>query len=164
MKIVCKTILVGIAATLFIDFWKLIAVFFEIQSRGVLFLGRWLIYISNGQFLHDTIIQTPSVENEKIYGLIGHYLIGVIFAFLLPLLYGRKWFSKPTLLPSFIVGIVSLLPAIFIIQPLFGFGIAFSKLPNSSQYLLKVFIIHIVYGFGLYLSAMLIEKIKLFKR
>lgn len=164
MKIVYKTILVGIAATLFIDFCKLIAGFFEIQSRGVLFLGRWLAYASNGQFFHNTIIQTPSVENEKIYGLIGHYLIGVIFAFLLPLLYGRKWFSKPTVFPSFIVGIVSLLPAIFIIQPLFGFGIAFSKLPNSSQYLLKIFIIHIVYGFGLYLSVMLIEKIKLFKR
>lgn len=164
MKIVYKTILVGIGATLFIDFCKLIAGLFEIQSRGVLFLGRWLAYTSNGQFLHNTIIQTPSIENEKNYGLIGHYFIGAIFAFLLPLLYGSKWFSKPELLPPIIVGIVSLLPAIFIIQPLFGFGIAFSKLPNSTQYLLKIFIIHIVYGFGLYLSARLIERIKLFKR
>lgn len=42
MKIVYKAILVGIAAPFFINFWKLIVSFLEIQSRGVLFLGRWL--------------------------------------------------------------------------------------------------------------------------
>ncbi|UNY98590.1 DUF2938 domain-containing protein [Zhouia spongiae] len=162
MKTVYKTILAGIGATLFIDFWKFIASFFEIRSRGVLFLGRWLAYIIEGQFSHHTIVQTPSAENERFYGLFGHYFIGVIFSFLLPLLYGSKWFSKPTLLPSIMVGLVSLLPAVFIMQPLFGFGIVFSKIPDSSQHLLKVFIIHLIYAIGLYLIAIALKRIKLF--
>ncbi|WP_452599731.1 DUF2938 family protein [Pontimicrobium sp. MEBiC01747] len=164
MKIVYKTILVGLGATLCIDFWKLIASFFEMKSRGVLFLGRWLVYTSKGQFLHNTIIQTPSVENEMFFGLIGHYSIGVIFAFLLPLVYGYKWFSNPTLLRAIIVGLISLLPPIFIIQPLFGFGIAFSKIPNASQYLLKVFIIHLIYAIGLYLTTKALQRIKYFNQ
>jgi hypothetical protein len=161
MKILYKTILAGLGATLFIDFGKLIASYFEIKSRGLLFLGRWLAYTSEGQFFHNSIIQTPSVESEKFYGLIGHYCIGVMYAFLLPLFYGNKWFENPKILSAVTVGLVSLLPPIFIIQPLFGFGIAFSKLPHPSQYLLKVFIIHLVYGIGLYLAAIAMKRIKI---
>lgn len=164
MKIVYKTILVGMGATLFIDFWKLIASFFEIKSRGILFFGRWLAYALEGQFLHNTIIQTPSANNEAFYGIIAHYGIGVIFAFLLPLIYSNKWLSKPTLLPAITVGLISLLPPIFIIQPLFGFGIAFSKIPDASQYVLKVFIIHLIYAVGLYLIAKALQRVKYFNQ
>ncbi|AUP78326.1 DUF2938 family protein [Flavivirga eckloniae] len=146
MRIVYKAILVGLGATLFIDFWKLIASFFEIQSRGVLFLGRWFAYTLEGQFFHNTIIQTPNAENERLYGLIGHYCIGVVFAFLLPLFYGSKWFCNPKVLTAIAVGLVSL----------------FSKIPDSSQHLLKVFIIHLIYAIGLYLTATALRRIKLF--
>lgn len=164
MKLFYKTILVGLGATLFIDFWKLIISHFEINSRGILFLGRWLAYVSEGQLFHNTIIQTPKIEYERIYGLIGHYCIGVIFAFLLPSFYGNKWFSNPKILPAITVGIVSLLPPIFIVQPLFGFGIAFSRIPHSPQYLLNIIIIHLVYGIGLYLTVLVMKRIKLFNQ
>ncbi|MEE9362237.1 MAG: DUF2938 family protein [Cellulophaga sp.] len=164
MKPLYKTVLVGLGATLFIDFWKLIVSNFEIKSRGVLFLGRWLAYTSEGQFFHNTIIQTTSVEHERFYGLIGHYCIGVTFAFLLPSFYSEKWFSNPKIFPAITVGLVSLLPPIFIVQPLFGFGIAFSRIPHSSQHLLKIFIIHKVYGIGLYLTALAMKRIKLYNQ
>jgi hypothetical protein len=164
MKTLYKIILVGLGATLFIDFWKLLLVCCDIKTRGVLFLGRWLGYASDGQFLHNTIIQAPSLEYEKPLGLLAHYCIGVLFAFLLPLFYGNKWLSNPKILPAITVGLVSLLPPIFIIQPLFGFGIAFSKIPDSSQHLLKIFIIHLIYGIGLYLTAIVLRRIKLFNQ
>lgn len=159
MKIV-KTILIGLGATIVIDSVLYIAGVFGSPSRGILFVGRWLAYMTKGKYYHHTIIETPSVVNELIIGQIAHYTIGILFAFLLVAIYGNKWLSKPTLFPTMIIALITLITPFFILQPALGFGIAFSNRPEQGQLILKSLIIHLAYGFGLYLSAKTINGIR----
>jgi hypothetical protein len=78
---------------------------------------------------------------------------------LLVLLYGKNWLDQPTLYPAFIIGIVTVIAPFYIMQPAFGFGIAFSKLPNYNLLELKSLLIHSVYGLGFYLTALLLTEI-----
>lgn len=157
MKII-KTILIGVGATLAIDCFTFIISLFGNSPRGILFVGRWLAYIPKGKFFHNTIIQTPSIANELIIGRVAHYCIGITFAFLLVIIYGEKWISKPRLYPAMIIAIITLITPIFILQPALGFGIAFTNMPHQLHLLTKTIIIHAIYGFGLYFSAVLLNN------
>lgn len=159
MKNLTRTVLVGIGATLAIDSSTALLSLFGTKSHGLLFVGRWLAYIPKGKFFHHTIIQTPSVANELIIGWIAHYCIGIAFAFLLVLMYGKKWLLKPRLFPAIVIGIITLIAPIFILQPVLGFGIAFSNMPKPGFLMLKILRIHIVYGAGLYLSAKVMHSV-----
>jgi hypothetical protein len=158
MKIV-KVILIGAGATAVIDCFTFMVSLFGNTPRGILFVGRWLAYIPKGKFLHHTIIETPSIANELLIGRVAHYCIGITFAFLLIIMYGKKWLLKPTLNPALVVAIITLVTPIFILQPALGFGIAFSNMPQQVHLIVKTILIHTIYGFGLYLSAKLLNRI-----
>lgn len=160
MKIV-KTILIGIGGTAAIDCFTFLVSLIGNTPRGILFVGRWLAYMPKGKFFHHTIIETPSIANELIIGQIAHYSIGIIFAFLLVVVYGEKWLVNPRLFPAIIIAFITLIPPIFILQPALGFGIAFSNMPIPGLLLLKIYLIHMVYGIGLYLSAKIMQCISI---
>lgn len=157
MKIV-KTILVGIGATVAIDCFTFLVSLFGKAPRGILFVGRWLAYMPKRKFLHHTIIETPSIANELLIGRIAHYCIGIAFAFLLVILYGEKWLSKPTLYPALVIAIITLVTPIFILQPALGFGIAFFNMPEQVHLIVKTLLIHTIYGLGLYVSARVLNQ------
>lgn len=156
MKIV-KTILVGTGATVAIDCFTFIVSHFGNTPRGILFVGRWLTYMPKGKFFHHTIIETPSIANELIIGRIAHYCIGITFAFLLTVVYGGKWLTKPTIFPALVIALITLVTPIFILQPALGFGIAFSNMPEQIHLITKTLIIHTTYGVGLYVSAIILN-------
>lgn len=158
MKIV-KTILVGIGATFAIDIFTFIVSLFGSNPQGILFVGRWLAYLPKGIFFHKNIIETPSIANELIIGRIAHYSIGIVFAFLLLAMFGKKWLTKPTLVPALAIAFITFVFPIFILQPALGFGIAFSNRPEQGQLIMKSLLIHLVYGFGLYISTKAINSI-----
>ena len=85
--------------------------------------------------------------------MLAHYSIGVTFAALLLAVCGLEWARKPTLLPALIIGIVTVVSPIFILQPALGAGIASSKTPRPVFNCIKSLITHAVFGFGLYLAA-----------
>ena len=158
MKLISKTIAIGIAATFAIDCWTFIISYFGVKTRGILFLGRWLTYLPKGKFFHQTIIQTPSIENEVVIGRIAHYSIGIAFAFLLIGIYGKKWFDKPKLLHALVFGIITLVIPVFFLQPALGFGIAFSNTHKPVSLLINIVIIHSIYGLGLYIATSTINS------
>lgn len=158
MKIL-KTVLIGVGATFAIDCFTFIVSLFGSATRGILFVGRWMAYMPKGTFLHDTIIETPPVANELMIGQIAHYCIGITFTFLLVKIFGKKWLSKPTLIPAMVIALVTLLIPVFILQPALGFGIAFSNMPQQIHLIIKTIAIHTIYGFGLYFSAVFLNKI-----
>ena len=75
------------------------------------------------------------------------------FAALLLAVFGVEWARKPTLLPALIIGIVTVVAPLFILQPALGAGIAFSKTPKPAFNCIKSLITHTVFGLGLYLAA-----------
>jgi hypothetical protein len=128
---------------------------FGIPSLNFAFLGRWLGHLPEGQFLHQGIAKAAPVKGELALGWGAHYAIGITFATLLVFTAGLDWARAPTLGPALLVGLVTVVAPLFILQPALGLGIASSKTPTPLFNALKSVATHAVFGVGLYASALL---------
>lgn len=76
--------LVGLGATLVIDLWALLLKRgFNIPSLNYCLLGRWLLHMPGGAFVHDSMAAATQKRHERAMGWVGHYLIGTTFALVL---------------------------------------------------------------------------------
>ena len=151
-------IAVGLGATLVMDLW---AIFlkraFNTPSPNYCFVGRWLRYMPEGIFRHNSIAAAPPKPAECAVGWVAHYVIGVVFALSLVFLASSRWLQEPTLLPALILGLATVTIPFFVMQPSFGLGAASSKTPNPTQARLRSLMNHAVFGLGLYISALAIN-------
>ncbi len=161
MNIALKIIVIGIGATFTMDSYSFILKLFGIKGLDYRFLGRWIGHTFNGKYYHNKIMDSPPIKHELIIGQIAHYSIGITFAFLLVMLFGKKWLNNPSLFPALMIGLLTIVAPFFIMQPAFGFGIAGSNLPHPNQARLMSLIIHCVYGFGLFVTALIVHRIEL---
>ena len=152
---ILRAIAIGIGATLVMDLWNLfLKRMFNIPSLNYCLLGRWLSHMPRGTFRHASITDAPQKPFEYTVGLIAHYTIGVVFALVFVVLTTGDWLVRPTLLPSLLYGIGTVVFPFFIMQPSFGLGIAASRTPKPTQARLKSLVTHAVFGVGLYLCAL----------
>jgi hypothetical protein len=147
MKLIQKTILTGIAGTLATDVWTLVLKMFGVHSHGLLLVGQWIVSHLN------PALQSRLMDKALFVGWTAHYCLGILFAVLPNLVYGKKWLQKPTLLMALMTGLISFLISVFIIQPILNFGIAFSRYTSQPVILLKVGLFHLVYSIGLWAAA-----------
>ncbi|WP_287328869.1 DUF2938 family protein [Mesorhizobium sp.] len=70
-------------------------------------------------------------------------------------LWGLDWARDPTLLPALVLGMSTVVAPFFIMQPVFGAGIAASKTPSPSTARLRALMTHLSFGVGLYGAALL---------
>ena len=157
MNTIFKIIVIGIGATFTMDVYAFILKLFGIKGLDYRFLGRWIGHFFNGKFFHIKIFNAPQIKFEQFIGQIAHYTIGVAFAFLLVILFEKKWLDNPSLFPALIIGLVTMIAPFFIMQPAFGFGIAGSNLPDPNKARMMSLIIHCIYGFGLFAMALLLN-------
>lgn len=162
MNTILRIILIGVGATAIMDIYAYVVRLFGIKGLDYRFLGRWIGHLFNGKFFHNKIFESPVINGEYIIGQFAHYLIGISFAFILVMVGGKKWLENPSLFPALMIGLLTIAAPFFLMQPAFGFGIAGSNLPDPNKARLMSLIIHSVYGIGLFLSALLIHKVKLF--
>lgn len=153
---VACALFIGIGATLVMDLWAIVLKrIFGIPSLNYALVGRWLGHFPRGHFVHESIAGAAPVAGERALGWIAHYAIGVIFAFLLLVLWGPGWARQPTALPALIIGIGTILVPFFVMQPAFGFGVAAAKTPRPNFARLLSLAAHTAFAIGLYLSAWL---------
>lgn len=149
--------LVGIGATLLIDLWALfLKRGFNVPSLSYCLLGRWLLHMPGGTFVHRSISAAPPKPHECPVGWLAHYSIGTGFALGFVLLVSGGWLERPTLVPALAFGVLTTLVPFLILQPSLGLGLAASKTPNPTQARLKSLMTHTVYGVGLYVWALLL--------
>jgi hypothetical protein len=149
------TITVGIGATFLVDFWNVfLKRAFSIRSLNYCLLGRWLRYMPEGIFRHASITDAPQKPFECAVGWMAHYTIGIVLACVFVVFAPADWFAQPTLVPAMLYGIGTVIFPFFILQPLFGLGIASSKSPNPTQARLKSLMTHTVFGVGLWVCAL----------
>jgi hypothetical protein len=154
-----RTVLIGIGATLCLDLWSLLLkTAFHAPFPNYSMVGRWIAGFWRGRFVHADIARAPAVAGERVIGWAAHYVIGILYAFLLLAVAGIGWLSLPTLLPALIVGVSTVVAPLFIMQPAMGAGMASSKTPNPSIARLRSLLAHTVFGIGLYLSAALMTS------
>ncbi|MCD4485722.1 DUF2938 domain-containing protein [Chromobacterium vaccinii] len=147
----------GIGATLIMDAWALLLKrAFDIPSLDYAMVGRWLGHLPRGHFRHDGIGRSAPIAGEKTLGWAAHYLIGILFAYLLLALCGPGWLIRPTPLPALAFGLVSVTAPFLILQPGMGAGIAARNTPNPNTARVRSLAAHAAFGTGLYFSALLL--------
>lgn len=161
-KLSFYSIILGAIATALLDLWNIARHYlFDTPLTKYEFIGRWMLYMLDGQFYHASIKAAQALPYELMAGWIGHYFIGMVFAALLFLLFGLKWLEKPTFKPAITVGMVTVIVPYFIMHPGMGMGIAGYLTPNPLSVITKVIISHVVFGVTLYLGGHLIKRMKL---
>ena len=135
------------------DLWALLLKQFGIPSLNFAFLGRWIGHLPDGKWIHESIAKSAPVRGELLIGWAAHYSIGITFAALLVSVCGMDWARTPTLLPALMLGIVTVVAPLFVLQPALGAGVASSQTPTPVFSSLKSLTTHLVFGFGLYLAA-----------
>lgn len=158
-KVGLFSIVLGTMATAMLDVWNFARhIFFDAPLTRYEFVGRWMLHMLDGKFWHDSIKQSASMPGELIAGWMGHYMIGVFFAFLLLVGWGLKWLQRPTLMPAMMVGLITVLIPYLIMQPAMGSGIAGSLTANPQAVIIKVIVSHVIFGVGLYAAGLITKK------
>jgi hypothetical protein len=149
----------GLGATLTFDLWVLFLKHaLHIPASNICLVGRWLRYLPEGIFKHTNLASAPPKSAECVIGWAAHYLIGVLFAAAFVAIAGSSWLQRPSLLPAIGFGVITVVAPFFIMQPLFGLGIAASRMSNAGQIRLRSLANHTVFGVGLYLSGLLVSR------
>ena len=153
-------LLTGAGATLVTDLWalarrRLLGV--PLPDWGQ--VGRWFGHMARGRFRHESIRSATAVPGERLIGWTAHYLTGIAFAALLPLIWNVGWLRDPTLGPALVVGLGSVLAPFLLMQPGMGAGIAASRTPRPGAARLQSLVTHGMFGVGLYLSGRLASVI-----
>lgn len=153
-----SAILIGLGATLTFDLWGLfMRQAFKIAPSNLCLVGRWIRYMPEGRFRHTSIGATRPKRYECAVGWIAHYLIGIMFATTFVALAGEGWLQQPAPMPALLFGIVSAVAPFFVMQPLFGLGVASARAPNPALARIRTLANHAAFGLGLYLFAVLIR-------
>jgi hypothetical protein len=154
VEFVLRSVLIGVGATLVMDGWALLLRQFGIPSLNFAFLGRWIGHLPQGPRTHESIARAAPIRGELLIGWCGHYSIGITFAAVLLSAFGLKWARSPSLLPALLIGIVTVLAPLLVLQPAMGAGIASSNTARPLFNSMKSLATHTVFGLGLYLSAL----------
>ena len=127
-------LVVGVTATLVMDLWALGARhLLGLVPLDYALVGRWVLAMPAGRFVHDGIAKAPARRGERQVGWLLHYAIGVAFAALLLAAAGREWARAPSPVAALAFGVAT--------RP----AVARAKSVAS----------HLVFGGGLYLGAVL---------
>jgi Protein of unknown function (DUF2938) len=153
IEFVVRSILMGAGATIVMDVWAAVLRGLGVPSLNFAFLGRWIGHLPRGRWLHKSIAKTAPIRGELLIGWCAHYSIGITFAALLLAVFGLQWGRSPTLLPALLIGIVTVVAPLFVLQPALGAGIASSKTPAPVFNSFKSLVTHTLFGVGLFLAA-----------
>lgn len=149
-----ETILVGAGATALMDLWSLVRRrLFGMPLPDYGLVGRWIGHMRHGRFRHEAIGRARPIRHEAALGWSAHYLIGIAYAALLPLLRGVAWLHEPSLAPALAVGVGTVLAPFLLMQPGMGSGFFARRSPRPAATRMHSLANHAVFGLGLYLAA-----------
>lgn len=160
MMLLIVAMAMGAFATLTIDLWAWgMRRGFGIRSLDFCLLGRWVLHMRSGRWMHEDITRSAPQANECVVGWGTHYSIGIGFALLFVLLTPSGWLEHPTVLPAIAFGVVTVAVPFATMQPALGLGFAASRTPYPGRARLKSTMTHAVYGLGLYASALVLSRL-----
>jgi hypothetical protein len=151
------SIALGTFSTLSMDLCNALGKTLKVHRGGsYALIGRWISGFRKGHFKYENILNESVLPNEVSVGLISHYGIGIILAFIY--LISGQIFGLQVNNYSWAVifgSLTNILPWL-VMFPAFGFGIFALKGPPNNQLLRTSFLNHLGYGFGLGLGVNLL--------
>lgn len=155
--LIYHAVVIGLGATVLFDLWGQFLRLFGMPKPNWGPPGRWFGHALRGRFVHEDIGKAEPIANEVALGWLFHYLVGILFAGIVLVIWGTGWARNPSFLPALIVGLATVGCGWFILQPGMGMGIAAAKRPNANQIRLLNIVGHTVFAIGLYGTALLIR-------
>ena len=152
------SLVVGVVATMVMDFWGVLRKpLFGMPVVDYRLVGRWLAQLARGRFQHESIVRSPAVSSEVALGWAGHYLLGIAFASAFLVIVGTDWIRAPTPVPALIFGLITVLVPFLVMQPSMGMGVAASRTPRPSAARIQSLLTHAVFGAGLYAGGWAVQ-------
>jgi hypothetical protein len=156
-KLIIMALGMGLGATALLDLWAMaLNRIFGFPLPNWALVGRWVLHLPKGQYLHENIADAEPFPNELAVGWLFHYAVGIAFAVAVLLIGGMAWANAPTWPIPMLVGLVTVGAGWFILQPGMGAGIAASRRPDATRVRILNVLGHIVFGLGLWWSALLL--------
>ncbi len=153
-------ILIGVGATAVMDVGAWVQKGLGVSTLDYALVGRWTGHLVQGRFAHASIGKAAPIPGELLLGWLIHYLVGIMFAFLLVVLCGRGWLLQPDLLQAMAMGLITVLFPFLLMQPAMGAGIAASRTPAPWKSRLRSLLAHAIFGVGLYVSALALSSLR----
>lgn len=158
LELIWRGIAMGIGGTVFMDIWAIVLHrFFGQSAPNWAPVGRWFWHVPKGTIFHDSIAAAAPYEHELALGWISHYAVGILYGVVLALIVPASWFSEPSFIQPWIVGIVTVGAGWFLLQPGLGIGWAASKTPNPTKVRVLNLAAHTVFAIGMYAVALLLR-------
>jgi len=138
----------GLFATLMMDLASHLLYLLKIYSgpSNPTLIGRWFCHNLKGNFSHANIAQAHPFAKETSVGMLFHYGIGIVLAFVYAVLLGQLSLEN-SLLTAGGFGVSTNIFPWFWLFPSYGFGLLGLK---GQGLLLSSFLNHLIYGLSLY--------------
>ena len=156
MDLFVMTVAAGVLGTVVMDFLNhLFARTGMISKIDVRMIGRMAAGWMRGQFFYSHPDEMEQISNERLYGYLAHYMIGVSLA--LPFVFGWELLVGGPASPvwALIYGIATTAASWFFVYPSMGFGAFGRRSPDGIKAALSSLANHLFYGIGLAVSIAL---------
>ncbi|MBT8397278.1 MAG: DUF2938 family protein [Gemmatimonadetes bacterium] len=150
MNLVVAGVVAGVLGTLGMDFGNLffarVGVISRIDVKGI---GRMAVGWTRGRFRYGHPTEMEEVANERLYGFVTHYAIGVALA--VPYVLGWDLLVGGPASPVWAVayGVATTVASWFFVYPSMGLGALGLRSPDGLKAPLSSLVNHLFYGLGL---------------
>ena len=150
MDLVVTAVVAGVLGTLMMDFLNhLCARTGMISKIDVAMIGRMAVGWARGRFRYGHPSEMQQVANEKLYGYVTHYAIGVGLA--VPYVFGWALMVGGPISPAWALtyGLGTTVASYFFVYPSMGLGVFGLRSPEGMRAPLSSLANHLFYGVGL---------------
>jgi len=150
MDLVVTGVVAGVLGTLVMDFLNLLCARPGMISKiEVGTIGRMAVGWAHGRFRYGNPSEMQEVANEKLYGYVTHYAIGVSLA--VPFVFGWDLLVGGPVSPVWALayGLATTVASLFFVYPSMGLGVAGRRSPEGMRAPLSSLANHLFYGVGL---------------
>jgi len=156
MDLIMTGILAGVLGTLAMDFLNYLFARTGILSRiDVAMIGRMSGGWARGRFCYRHPGQIEQVANEKLYGYLTHYAIGVVLAMAYVLGWDLLVGGPASPLGALAYGVATTVASHFFVFPSMGLGLFGRRSPEGIRSPLSSLANHLFYGMGLSAAVVL---------
>jgi len=157
MDLVAVGVVAGVLGTLAMDSLNLLFARTGMLSKiDVGMIGRMAVGWARGRFRYGHPSEMEQVANEKLYGYVTHYTIGVGLAVPYVLGWGLLVGGPASPVWALAYGVATTIASYFLVFPSMGLGVFGRRSPEGIRAPLSSLANHLFYGVGLAVGVALI--------
>jgi len=150
MDVVVTGVVAGALGTLVMDSLNLLCARTGVLSRiDVGMIGRMAVGWTRGRFGYGHPSEIEQVANEKLYGYITHYTIGVVLAVGYVIGWDLTVGGPASPMWALAYGVATTVAAYFFVLPSMGLGVLGRRSPEGAKTPLSSLANHLFYGVGM---------------